>query len=102
MAKPQLTDFRFPQTKEEMPTGPNAGAGVITETNAGWRTFRPVMNGQKCVKCQKCWLICPEGVIDRTVTPYSIDYNFCKGCGLCAYECPTKAITMVKEGDQVD
>ncbi|MGB9778603.1 MAG: 4Fe-4S binding protein, partial [Candidatus Bathyarchaeales archaeon] len=24
-------------------------------------------------------------------------YNFCKGCGICANECPTKAIEMKLE-----
>jgi Pyruvate/2-oxoacid:ferredoxin oxidoreductase delta subunit len=27
-----------------------------------------------------------------------IDYDYCKGCGVCANECPAKAITMVEEG----
>ncbi|MGC8974292.1 MAG: 4Fe-4S binding protein, partial [Thermoproteus sp.] len=26
-----------------------------------------------------------------------IDYTYCKGCGICAHECPTKAIEMVPE-----
>ncbi|TAN46417.1 MAG: pyruvate synthase, partial [Candidatus Methanoperedens sp.] len=26
------------------------------------------------------------------------DYEFCKGCGICANECPKKAIVMVLEG----
>ncbi|MCK5213503.1 MAG: 4Fe-4S binding protein, partial [Dehalococcoidia bacterium] len=28
----------------------------------------------------------------------SIDYDYCKGCGVCANECPTQAITMQREG----
>jgi Pyruvate/2-oxoacid:ferredoxin oxidoreductase delta subunit len=26
-----------------------------------------------------------------------IDYDYCKGCGICAQECPAKAIRMVAE-----
>jgi pyruvate ferredoxin oxidoreductase alpha subunit len=28
---------------------------------------------------------------------YAIDYDFCKGCGICAAECPCGAIEMVPE-----
>jgi pyruvate ferredoxin oxidoreductase delta subunit len=27
-----------------------------------------------------------------------IDMRFCKGCGVCANECPPEAFEMVKEG----
>jgi len=102
MPKPALQSFRYPSTKEEMPPGPCADAGVLVEANAGWRILRPVIDAAKCIKCQKCWLICPDGTIDRTGDTYAIDYDFCKGCGLCAYECPVKAIRMLKEGDKVE
>jgi pyruvate ferredoxin oxidoreductase delta subunit len=28
---------------------------------------------------------------------YEIVYDYCKGCGICANECPAKAIEMVPE-----
>ena len=37
---------------------------------------------------------CPGGVIDREL---NIDLDYCKGCGVCANECPKQAITMVRE-----
>ena len=27
-----------------------------------------------------------------------VDLEYCKGCGICAEECPTNAIVMVEEG----
>lgn len=63
-----------------------------------WRTFKPVINQEKCVKCLLCWVSCPEPAIirhdDDTV---AIDYDFCKGCGICANVCPVKAISMIPE-----
>jgi pyruvate ferredoxin oxidoreductase delta subunit len=100
MAKPTVSDFQYPRTAGEMPRGPYARAGVIVETNASWRVFRPVIAAAKCLRCQQCWLICPDGAIDRTGECYAVDYDFCKGCGLCARECPAQAITMAKEGGQ--
>jgi pyruvate ferredoxin oxidoreductase delta subunit len=37
-------------------------------------------------------------VITRTIPP-TIDYEYCKGCGICAEECPSKAISMKEESD---
>ncbi len=68
--------------------------GVAGETGS-WRSHRPVVDAQKCTKCQLCWIYCPEASIDReTIT---IDYTYCKGCGICATECPRRAIKMEKE-----
>ena len=30
----------------------------------------------------------------------SLDYDFCKGCGVCATECPKESITMVRENQE--
>ncbi|MCS7104815.1 MAG: 4Fe-4S binding protein [Thermofilaceae archaeon] len=63
-----------------------------------WRTERPVINYERCVKCLICWLYCPEpAVVRRGDDSVEIDYDYCKGCGICANECPAKAITMVEE-----
>jgi len=35
-------------------------------------------------------------VIERE-TPITINMDYCKGCGICAEECPTDAIQMVAE-----
>lgn len=60
-----------------------------------WRVFRPVKDDGKCNNCLLCWVFCPEATISKD--GLEIDYQYCKGCGICAVECPTGAIVMVKE-----
>ncbi|HJJ28891.1 MAG TPA: 4Fe-4S binding protein [Methanocorpusculum sp.] len=75
------------------------GKGRNNKTGS-WRVFYPVMDSAKCTKCGTCQLICPEGCITQNADKtYAIDLDFCKGCGLCAHECPdkAKAITMLQE-----
>ncbi len=62
-----------------------------------WRTFKPVRDESKCTKCLLCWVYCPEGAIKWDGENLTIDYDYCKGCGICAQECPAKAIEMVVE-----
>jgi len=65
---------------------------------AGWRTFRPEVNLDKCVHCMMCWLVCPDNAVvvkDGKMTGFF--YDHCKGCGVCANECPVNAIEMVPE-----
>jgi 2-oxoacid:acceptor oxidoreductase delta subunit (pyruvate/2-ketoisovalerate family) len=54
---------------------------------------------EKCTRCLLCVLFCPDGAIHWKPDKADIefDYSFCKGCGICANECPTKAITMKLE-----
>jgi pyruvate ferredoxin oxidoreductase delta subunit len=62
-----------------------------------WRSQTPRIDHQKCSQkdsCLLCWLYCPDGVISSTF-PLQIDLTYCKGCGICAEECPRKAIEMI-------
>jgi pyruvate ferredoxin oxidoreductase delta subunit len=73
-----------------------------------WRAERPVIDHSKCTPCKTgkpscflCWLYCPEATIKRGI-PIEIDLTYCKGCGICAEECPTKAIRMEVEEESID
>ncbi len=63
-----------------------------------WRSMRPEIDRGKCVRCRRCWMYCPDAaiIIDEGDN-YSVDYEYCKGCGICSYECPKDAIAMMKE-----
>jgi Pyruvate/2-oxoacid:ferredoxin oxidoreductase delta subunit len=45
--------------------------------------------------------VCPDNAVIKLepggAYAYDIDLDFCKGCGLCAQECPCGAIEMVDE-----
>lgn len=71
--------------------------GAMGKTGS-WRVFKPILDKEKCVKCLRCWIYCPEGTIIRNKDDtIDIDYEYCKGCGICANVCKVKAITMERE-----
>ncbi len=74
-------------------------AGNAEKYNTGsWRSFKPVMDKDKCINCLFCWIYCPDSSILISEGKISgIDYKHCKGCGICAKVCPKKCIKMVKE-----
>jgi pyruvate ferredoxin oxidoreductase delta subunit len=43
-------------------------------------------------------MICPEGCIRHLERKqYEADFEYCKGCGMCAAACPFDAIVMEEE-----
>jgi len=44
-------------------------------------------------------MFCPEGVVTggENEQEVEIDYDFCKGCGICAQQCSKQAIDMESE-----
>jgi NADPH-dependent glutamate synthase beta subunit-like oxidoreductase len=52
-----------------------------------------------CFGCDNCYGVCPDNAVLKIdgAHGYAIDYDYCKGCGLCAVECPCGAIEMQPE-----
>jgi NADPH-dependent glutamate synthase beta subunit-like oxidoreductase len=52
-----------------------------------------------CNQCDNCHLFCPEIAVIRDHNPPGrhIDYDYCKGCGLCVVECPRDAMALEEE-----
>ncbi|MCD6358490.1 MAG: 4Fe-4S binding protein [Dehalococcoidia bacterium] len=73
--------------------------GSASEYKTGdWRSQRPAWDTSKCVKCGMCYIFCPEGCIHQDSEGYfEADLYYCKGCGICARECWTGAITILEE-----
>jgi len=48
-----------------------------------------------------CWVNCPDSsILVDNGTMTGIDFDHCKGCGVCAVECRFDAIHMVAEHDE--
>lgn len=84
------------------------GAVILQAGNAvkfltgSWRSSRPRLVKENCIQCLFCWLYCPDmSVIVKDGKVVGFDYDYCKGCGICALECPgkkgNKAIIMEEE-----
>lgn len=83
-----------------LPGGIITEGGNSVENKTGlWSKRHAVINKGKCIKCHQCVLFCPEGCINilDNGRDVEVDPDYCKGCAVCAVECPTKAVTMKTE-----
>jgi len=62
-----------------------------------WRVSHPVIDEVACVGCKRCWVYCPETAIGMVEGKAEVNYDYCKGCGICAEECLVHAIKMERE-----
>ena len=98
-----MTDSRF----KILTSASTSGPGDAGRTGS-WRVERPVIDYSRCTpaktgkpSCHLCWLYCPDNVVSKSLEP-TIDLEYCKGCGICAEECPVKAIEMVSEEEFIE
>ncbi|MCS7298604.1 MAG: 4Fe-4S binding protein [Spirochaetia bacterium] len=74
------------------------GSTALNNKTGGWRTFKPVLSRDKCVDCMICWIYCPDdSIVVKDGKMIGFDYEYCKGCRVCANVCPRSAIEMVSE-----
>lgn len=88
--RPRLDVARRADTFDEVVQG-------LTAENALYEARRCMSCGN-CFNCDNCFGVCPDNsVIKHDDGTYEFNLDFCKGCGLCAHECPCGAIDMVPE-----
>lgn len=60
---------------------------------------RRCMSCGNCFECDNCYGMCPDNAVVKLGDHkrYRFDYDYCKGCAICATECPCGAIVMVPE-----
>jgi NADPH-dependent glutamate synthase beta subunit-like oxidoreductase len=90
--RPLLDDVRRQSTFEEVVMG-------LDERSALYEARRCLSCGN-CFSCDNCYGVCPDNAVLKPGPPgepYAIDLDYCKGCGMCAAECPCGAIEMVPE-----
>ncbi|MCP4494878.1 MAG: NAD(P)-binding protein [Gammaproteobacteria bacterium] len=72
--------------------------GNLTEDNAVYEARRCMSCGN-CFECDNCYGVCPDNSITKLGPGkrFEFKYDYCKGCALCASECPCGAIKMEAE-----
>jgi NADPH-dependent glutamate synthase beta subunit-like oxidoreductase len=70
----------------------------LNEENALFEARRCLSCGN-CFECDNCYGICPDNAVIKLGPGkrFQFNYDYCKGCGICAAECPCGAIVMTPE-----
>jgi 2-oxoacid:acceptor oxidoreductase delta subunit (pyruvate/2-ketoisovalerate family) len=72
--------------------------GGLTAEDALFEARRCMSCGN-CFECDNCFGVCPDNAVIKLGPGlrYEFNFDYCKGCGICAKECPCGAIDMVPE-----
>ena len=74
---------------------------VVMALDEGTALFeaRRCLSCGNCFECDNCYGVCPDNAVIKLGPGkrFRFNYDYCKGCGVCAAECPCGAIRMVPE-----
>jgi len=89
--RPRLEAARRASTFDEVVQGLDASTALYEA--------RRCMSCGNCFECDNCFGVCPDNAVIKLGpgNRFKIDLDYCKGCGICASECPCGAIVMVPE-----
>ncbi len=70
----------------------------LTEDTAVFEARRCMSCGT-CFECDNCYGVCPDNAVIKLGPGKGFEFNldYCKGCGICAAECPCGSIKMLPE-----
>ncbi len=100
-------DYFDYQKRQKMPKAKaSRRTGSFEEVNLGFpeetarEESRRCFNCGVCNLCDNCYIFCPDVAVHKNGEdgPNEIDYQHCKGCGICKEECPRDVIVMEEEG----
>jgi len=91
VVRPTLDILRRQSSFDEVVQG-------LDENNALFEARRCLSCGN-CFECDNCYGVCPDNAVIKLGPGkrFEFNYDYCKGCGVCAAECPCGAIKMVPE-----
>ncbi len=89
--QPALDEARRQSTFDEV-------FGGLDESNALFEARRCLSCGN-CFECDNCFGVCPDNAVIKLGpgNRFRFNYDYCKGCAMCATECPCGAIRMEPE-----